>query len=202
MSKIVLGLDISTTCIGVSEYDLKGRLISLKHLKFGTSYNATPVEHRPLVKAEAFKDYIGAYKGKEIEHVFIEDPLNGSNNVMTVNTLLRFNGICSFLILQELGIMPRYMTVHNVRKTLCPELLQVKKGKVVLSTPKGFDMKEHIFQKVKTWYPHIEWLYTKNNTMKKENYDMSDSAALTLASLIEMGLIEYSAIGGCVDSDK
>jgi hypothetical protein len=196
MEEIIIGLDISTTCIGVSEYTLDGVLISLTHIKLETGKSVEESD-RQLVKADLFKEYLEKYKTRNIVKVIVEDPLQGSDNVFTVNKLMRFNGICSYLIYQELGIRPHYITVRDVRASVCPELLTSNKktGKAVLSFPKGVDKKLYLFNKVAKWYPEIEWLYTRNNTLKKENFDMTDAAVLALAYLLQNNRIKYSEIG-------
>jgi len=56
------------------------------------------------------------------------------------------------------------------------------KGKFVLfgGLPKTIDKKEVIWQEVAKKEPQITWLYTKNNTLKKENFDMTDSYTCVL----------------------
>jgi hypothetical protein len=196
MEEIIVGFDISTTCIGVSEYTTKGVLISLTHIKLETGKDVEESD-RQLFKADLFKNYISRYKTKNIVKIIIEDPLQSSDNVFTVNKLMRFNGICSYLVYQELGIKPHYITVRDVRAAVCPELLSVnsKTQKFVLSFPKGVDKKLYLFNKVAKWYPEIEWLYTRNNTLRKENFDMTDAAVLALAYLLQEKKIKYSEIG-------
>jgi len=52
-----------------------------------------------------------------------------------------------------------------------------KNGKKVLfgGYPKGCDKKMIVWEKVAEKEPHIVWQYTRNNTLKKENFDMTDA---------------------------
>jgi hypothetical protein len=56
------------------------------------------------------------------------------------------------------------------------------KGKFVLfgGFNKDIDKKVIIWEQVAKREPQITWLYTKNNTLKKENYDQSDAYAAVL----------------------
>jgi len=96
MQKYIWSLDISTTNIGMALWDVRGKLIELKHLELKTDKN-TPVENRDLYKAEIFKKYVLEFKERilkefngEIIHIIVEEPLGGSNNANTVSLLFGF----------------------------------------------------------------------------------------------------------------
>ena len=59
---------------------------------------------------------------------------------------------------------------------------QNDKGKFVLfgGLPKDIDKKMIIWEKVAKLEPQIQWLYTKNNTLKKENFDQTDAYCCVL----------------------
>lgn len=187
-----LSFDISTTCTGVSLMDSDGTLLEMSHIKLDTPKDINPDE-RYLVKADLFKDYVQRYKGQGIERIYIEDPLIGSNNVLTANMLIRYNGICSYILHQELGIRPEFMTVYEVRKNLCPELVKTdKKGKQTLSFAKDVDKKLYIWQKINRWFPGLNWLADKKGGLKKENFDMSDAVAINIAFLLRDKQLAYA----------
>jgi hypothetical protein len=82
-----------------------------------------------------------------------------------------------------LGIIPDFISTYNSRKFAFPELVQKNdKGKFVLfgGLPKNIDKKHIIWEKVAQREPQITWLYTKNNTLKKENYDSTDAYSAAL----------------------
>ncbi len=56
------------------------------------------------------------------------------------------------------------------------------KGKKVLfgGWPKDIDKKMLIWEHVAKQEPQIKWLYTKNNTLKKENFDQADAYTCAL----------------------
>jgi hypothetical protein len=118
-----------------------------------------------------------------ITHVVIEEPLLNSNNIYTVSTLMRFNTLVCKEVYDILGIVPEFISTYNSRKFAFSNLVQQNdKGKFVLfgGLPKDTDKKVIIWELVAKREPQILWQYTKNNTLKKENYDMTDAYACAL----------------------
>ena len=54
--------------------------------------------------------------------------------------------------------------------------------------PWEIDKKNVILEKVANLEPQIVWEYTKNNTLKKENFDMTDAYAVVLGGMHKEGL--------------
>jgi len=175
----VLGLDISTKTIGWALFDIMSQeLLELTHI----SPIPKPKEENKLtelfLKAEIFKQKLVQYKNLGITKVVIEEPLLNSNNIYTIQTLLRFNTLISKEIYDILGITPEYISTYNSRKFAFPELVKENdKSKFVLfgGLPKDIDKKMMIWDLVAKREPQIKWQYTKNQTLKKENFDMSDA---------------------------
>jgi len=180
----VLGLDISTKTIGWALFDInKQNLLELSH--FSPVIKPKPEDkiQELLYKVDAFEEKLENYKNLGITEVVIEEPLLNSNNVWTVGTLLRYNSMISRSIYKVLGIIPKYISTYNSRKYAWPELVQENdKGKYVLfgGLPKNIDKKEIIWKKVSSKEPQITWLYTRNNTLKKECYDQADAYTCVL----------------------
>jgi hypothetical protein len=101
-----------------------------------------------------------------------------------------------------LGLVPEYISSYDSRKYAFPELMAIrthnKKGepypqkkinkdiaenKTVLFGAYSWDIdkKEVVWEKIADLEPQITWLYTKNKTLKKENYDMTDAYACVRA---------------------
>jgi hypothetical protein len=185
----VLGLDISTKTIGWCLFDIQTQeLLELTH--FSPVIKPKPKDkiEELLLKVVAFEEKLINYKNLGITSVVIEEPLLNSNNVWTVGTLLRYNSMITKSIYDILGIVPSYISTYNSRKFAWPDLTQQNdKGKYVLfgGLPKDIDKKEIIWRKVSNKEPQITWLYTKNNTLKKECYDMSDSYTCVLGYMKE-----------------
>jgi len=207
MSRI-LGLDVSTKTIGISLFEDsgdKGKLQLLTHI--------TPiVKPKPesniellIKKAEIFQfDFLEKYSDIGIERVIIEEPLVRSNNVNTVATLLRFNGMICRSVFEVLNIIPEFISSYDARKYAFPELMDIrkinKKGepytekeiskkKPVLFGGHSYDVdkKTIIWEKVNEREPQIVWLYNKHQRLSKENYDMTDAYACVLGQLNKEG---------------
>jgi hypothetical protein len=109
--------------------------------------------------------------------------LLNSNNVYTVSTLMRFNTLICKEVYDVLGVVPEFISTYNSRKFAFPHLVQENdKGKFVLfgGLPKDIDKKQVIWDLVAKREPQITWNYTKNNTLKKENFDQTDAYCAAL----------------------
>ena len=175
----VLGLDVSTSTIGWALFDMRTQeLLELTHISPRPKPKTENKIEELLRKAEVFKTKLEEYKNLGITKVIIEEPLLNSNNIYTVQTLLRFNSFVTKNIYDVLGVVPEFISTYNSRKCAFPQLLQLNdKGKMVLfgGLPKDIDKKQIIWDLVAKREPQITWLYTKNNTLKKECYDQSDA---------------------------
>ena len=175
----VLGLDVSTKTIGWALFDIQSQqLLELTHI----SPIPKPKEENKikelLLKGQIFRTKLLEYKDMGITKVIIEEPLLNSNNVYTVQTLLRFNTLVTKEIYDVLGVVPDFISTYNSRKYAFPELTQLNdKGKYVLfgGLPKDIDKKMIIWDLIAKKEPQITWLYTRNNTLKKENFDQTDA---------------------------
>ena len=188
----VLGLDISTKTIGWSLFDIQTqKLLELTH--FSPVIKPKPEDkiEELLAKVDLFEDKLRGYKNLGITKVIIEEPLLNSNNVWTVGTLLRYNSMITKSIYDVLGVIPNFISTYNSRKFAWPELVQENnKGKKVLfgGLPKDIDKKEIIWKKVAEAEPQITWLYTRNNTLKKECFDQADSYTCVQGYMKQEGL--------------
>lgn len=188
----VLGLDISTRTIGWALFDNETqKLLELTH--FSPVIKPKPEDEieQLLLKVDAFEDKIESYKGLGIDRVIIEEPLLNSNNIWTVGILLRYNSMITRVIYEQLGIVPNFISTYNSRKYAWPDLVQDNdKGKKVLfgGLPKNIDKKEIIWKKVSNAEPQITWLYTRNNTLKKECFDQADAYTCVLGYMKKEGL--------------
>ncbi len=180
----VLGLDISTRTIGWALFDIQTQeLLELTHFSPVIKPKVEDKIQELLMKVTMFEEKLINYKNLGITKVVIEEPLLNSNNVWTVGVLLRYNSMITKSIYDILGIVPSYISTYNSRKFAWPDLVQQNdKGKHVLfgGLPKDIDKKDVIWKKVSDKEPQITWLYTRNNTLKKECYDMSDSYTCVL----------------------
>jgi hypothetical protein len=188
----ILGLDISTRTIGWALFDIQNQeLLELTHI----SPSPKPKEENKIkeliLKSEIFKTKLIQYQDLGITNVIIEEPLMNSNNLYTVQTLLRYNTLITKQIYDVLGIVPEFISTYNSRKFAFPELVRENnKGKFVLfgGLPKNIDKKMIIFDLVSKREPQIIWNYTKKNTLKKENFDQTDAYTCVIGYMKMLGI--------------
>ena len=207
--RIILGLDISTACIGVSIIKDNGgdvpEILYLSHKTPKVSRKIKGIEalflRKQIFEEEFIKDIAQKY---DITDVVIEEPLLSSNNVNTVATLLRFNGMISEAIYRLIGVVPSFISSYDARMYSFPELVSlrkynkkgeqyslkhitdaVKKDNIVLfgSYPFDVDKKTVMMNMVNEMYGEngISWVINKDGELKKENYDACDSLICALA---------------------
>lgn len=189
----VLGLDISTKTIGWALFDIQTEeLLELTHVSPRPKVDKDEDKLKELLlKSEIFSEKLKEYKDLGIVRVIIEEPLLNSNNIYTIQTLLRFNSFVFKEIYNILDIVPEFISTYNSRKFAFPELVQENdKKKFVLfgGLPKDTDKKMIIWDKVAKREPQIKWLYTRNNTLKKENFDQTDAYACVLGFMRTKGI--------------
>lgn len=218
---IYLGLDISTSCVGVTVLEddgsKYGKILEITHI--------TPKAEKKLDKdeilfrkAESFKEeFITRFQKYDISKVIIEEPLLKSNNINTVSTLLRFNGMISLIIYELLGIKANYISSYDARKYSFPlYLMDIRKinkkgeeyeAKKILKSIKDNNFtlfgnyewdvdKKLVLQKlISNEFPDIEWEKNKKGEFCKENFDASDSyiAVLGYKNKINYGELNITA---------
>ena len=189
----VIGLDISTTTIGITIMDIEGRLIEINHVSF-------PKASKKISKltiyerADFFQNTLIAYKNYNIKHIFVEEPLKNGPNINTTILLAKFNGIISHIMYKIFKVEPSHITVYDARKLFFPEYIikTIKKGVDIetLSFPKDCDKKQLVFEKVSWLEPQISWVYTKYFNLEVESYDRADSYVVCKAGLLLNGYIK------------
>ena len=204
----LLALDVSTSTIGIALFEDLGQTGKLKLL-----HHVSPkVKPTPKSKMEElFKkvdifqtEFLNKYADFGIKRVVIEEPLLQSNNVYTIATLLRFNGMISKSVFDTIGVVPEFISSYDARKYAFPELLAVRKFKkdgtplnekqIAKNTPVLFgdydfevDKKYVLWEKVAELEPQVTWFYDKNNKLKKETFDTSDAYVAARGYMMKMG---------------
>ena len=210
-NNLILGLDVSTKTIGIALFEDNGKNGDLKLLHHVTpKVKPTPESklEELFEKARIFeKEFLNNYANVGITKVIIEEPLLQSNNVYTIATLLRFNGMIARSVYETLGVVPDFISSHDARKYGFPELLAIRKTKkdgtartekeIAKSEPVlfgGFDFdadkKMIIWELVSDLEPQIPWLYDKKNKLKIENFDMTDAFTAVLGYMHKENLWE------------
>lgn len=204
MNRIILGLDISTTCTGVSIVLVNEKEeitpIVVTHLRQKAPTKIKGIESL-FLKCNMFID-----KLDEIIHtnkldgiitdVVIEEPLISSNNKYTVATLLRYNGMVAYRVYNLIGVVPKFISSADARMFGVPSLMAVrqfnKKGDAYAKTkimhavkhselvmfgayPFDCAKKYILWNYISQRFPGIKWVYDKHDELQTENFDASDS---------------------------
>lgn len=201
----ILGLDVSTKTIGLSLFEGDGKLLEMTHITPKVKPQPETKMEELFKKVDIFEKIITRYIELDIERVIIEEPLLSSNNVYTVGILLKFNGMISKVVSEVLNVIPDFISSYDARAYGFPELTQKRthnkkgepytekqmfKNKKVLfgNYPWTTDKKMIIWEKVSRLEPQIVWDYTKNQTLKKESFDMTDSYVAVLGFMHKNGM--------------
>jgi Holliday junction resolvasome RuvABC endonuclease subunit len=109
---MILGLDISTSVVGVSVIDNQELILS-------THWDISKVETL-FAKAEFIGAELWQVRNKyNIQHVFIETALKkfipGRSRADTIMKLAKFNGIVSWMCYESFGLEPTYINVNSAR---------------------------------------------------------------------------------------
>ena len=206
----ILGLDISTSCIGASIiYDdgvNEPVIEKITHIVPKISNKIKGIE--ALIKRKEIFETEFLKKNKEfydISECVIEAPLVfalGNSNPTTVSQLQKFNALLSEAVYYELNIIPYYISSLDARVYAFPELYGIRKfnrkgdeydikhikndiknNHVVPFADYAFDCdkKNVMMNLVSEKYPDINWVYNTKGDFKKENFDACDSLVCALA---------------------
>ena len=162
---MILGLDISTSIIGVC------LLKDNKIVK--TDYIDLRKISGLLHKAKVVEDYmLHNLKDEKIEHIFIEQALmffrRGGSTAKTMSTLQNFNGVVSWLCFKLLELEPQYVTPISARSKCGIKVPRGKKAKDVVM--------EHFLESGE--FP-ID--YTRYGNVQKYCYDIADAVVVSRA---------------------
>lgn len=204
----ILGLDVSSSVIGIALFEDKGDHGELKlvhHIKPVVKPKTSNKIKELFEKTKIFREeFLKDYVDYGITRVIIEEPLLRSININTVATLLKFNGMISKDVYELLGVVPEYISSYDARKHSYPVLMalrthnkkgepytekEISKGKPVLfgAYPWDIDKKEVIFEHVSKEFPDIKWIMNNKNNIAQENYDRSDAIAVALGGMAITG---------------
>ena len=141
--KLILGLDISTACIGIAIIYDNGETLPqielISHVSPKISKDIKGIEalilRKEIFEENFLKKMDEVLSGiecplKEITDVVIESPMvyaSGGSNAETVAQLLQFNGILSDAVYRVLHIVPSYISSYDARMHSFPSLLSIRK---------------------------------------------------------------------------
>lgn len=127
---MILGIDISTSITAFTIIDLDGKIVLCEALRLEKLKSI-------FVKSSNVKKYIEKInKEYDIKAIYIEEPLmsfsSGMSSAKTITTLMRFNGIVSWICADIIGIDPQFISAATARKLYGVKLEKGKKAKQVV----------------------------------------------------------------------
>jgi|TARA_Y100000310_G_scaffold233177_1_gene236028 Holliday junction resolvasome RuvABC endonuclease subunit len=174
---MILGLDVSTTCVGLCVLDSKGNMLLLDHIilskiKTGLRDKAFAVKE----KLENINDQF------DIKHIFIEECLlryrMGASSIHTLMTLAKFNGIISYVASEIFDIIPSHILAPHARK--------VCGLKVTKEEKKEKGIKQIVLNHVKDELgDDLDMFYTRTNKPKPYMFDRADSWIIAKCGYLE-----------------
>tara|TARA_Y100000310_G_scaffold219554_1_gene220946 strand:+ start:1145 stop:1666 length:522 start_codon:yes stop_codon:yes gene_type:complete len=167
---MILGLDLSTSIIGICVVDDAG--------------NICLQEYIDLRKEKTFFDKVNVSRDKildiikqnNIRDVWIEQSLQafrpGFSSAKTLLTLSKFGGIMEWIIFEGAGITPQYVGATSARK-MCG-----------ITVPRGAKAKSVVMHFLLDKEPAFVVEYTKHGNIKKHFYDIADAIVVAKAGLV------------------
>jgi hypothetical protein len=193
MNKVkYIGLDISTSIVGISLLDISGNLVNLESVnlkKISCIFN----------KSNKIKDEFTNFKNKYLfeENIVlsVEESFQsfskGFSSAKTLSKLNMFNGIVSYIASEIYSVIPEYINVNSARKNIG---IKINK-KLKEST------KEQVFEWVKRDFDHNNYDFVWPEKILKGGpnkgcvkfdescYDMSDAYVICKAAIYNERII-------------
>jgi len=176
---MIIGLDISTSVVGIACFSNEGKLlklhcVNLKSTKFKDSFDK-------LARIqEEMEIYRIAHESGEspITSIAIEEPMQkmqGKNSsAYTIAILNFFNGMVSGYLHKAFGIKPVHYNVTSARKLSFPDI-KLRQG----------SQKHQVLEKVMENEPKINWKYSKRTgKIDQTCYDMADAYVIGMTDFL------------------
>ncbi|NBP00705.1 MAG: hypothetical protein EBU90_11355 [Proteobacteria bacterium] len=181
--KLNLGLDVSTTITGICILDPKiipddrgSHILYLDRVEFKKC--KTLWEKADLIAFE-MHELLRKFPGEYT--VALEEPLmgfrTGMSSAATITTLMRFNGIVSYISREIFKVDPQYIASSSARK-----LCGIKMQKTSIA---GMSGKEQVFKYMsENDLKHIDWPKKKNGEAVDWSRDATDAYVIARAATL------------------
>ena len=183
MKNYILGLDVSTSVTGISILDVDAAVDDKgSHITF-----IDRIEYKKCKtlweKADCTSSYLQSVKEKfpGSYKVYLEEPLmgfrTGMSSAATITTLMRFNGIVSYISRGIFGVDPQYIASASARKSC-----GIKLQKTAVA---GINGKEQVFRYMSEHdLKHVEWPKKKNGESVDWSRDATDAYVIARAACL------------------
>lgn len=164
MKKYILGLDISTSVIGMAVMDLDKNLVHYRNLKMNSKDDLE-------VRCWEFKQELLSIFEYDIDTVYVEQPAmmfgGGKTTAQTMSKLQRFNGMCCYAVYTLTFLVPRLVHANSARK------------KMNISVPRNVkNKKTFIINEVEKKYPNFTYELTRFGNPKPGTDDIADAIVI------------------------
>lgn len=172
MNNMILGLDVSTSKIGIAVLDYDKKIVSTDLIKFKTE---TSLEER----AKLFENkLVKLKKHYPIMEVFVEEPFiafgGGKTTAHTMAKLQRFNGMCCYSIFSIFESLPIMVNVRTARNKLG---IKIPKG------TKQNETKKYIIEYVQKNHAEFTYGVTAHGNPVPGTDDKADAIVIALYGL-------------------
>ena len=185
MNKVkYIGLDISTSIVGISFLDSLGDLVGLESINLK---KVSCIFSKSNKVREEFTNYKNKYFFEEEIKLGIEESFQsfskGFSSAKTLSQLNRFNGIVSYISAEVYSVIPEFINVNTARKCLG----------IKIDKKSNDSTKEQIFQWVKSEFNNSNIVFNWPEKVLKSGpnkgrvkfdescYDMSDAYVICKA---------------------
>ena len=161
----ILGLDISTSVIGMAVMDLDKKLIHYRNLKMNSKDDLE-------IRCWQFKqELLNVFEDYAFDDVYVEQPAmmfgGGRTTAQTMSKLQRFNGMCCYAVYTQTFLVPHLVHANSARK------------KMNISIPRNVKKKKHfIIQEVQKKYPSFTYDITRHGNPKPGTDDIADAIVI------------------------
>ena len=168
MKEVALGLDVSTSKIGLCIMDYKFNLLETTLIKLNTK---DELEDRCI----QIEQYISNLK-YNIKDVYVESAFiafsGGKTSAITMSKLQRFNGMVCYMLRKTTGIQPLSLSPAKAR------------GLVGLKIKRGENTKQRVIEHVIRSFPSdFKFELTRHGNPKPGTDDRADAIVITWAGL-------------------
>ncbi len=177
MKKVALGLDISTSKIGLCIMDYKFNLLETTLIKLNTKQDLEDrcVQLEQFISKFNYLDKI-TEDGYLIKDVYVESAFiafsGGKTSAVTMSKLQRFNGMVCFMLRKMFGFNPVLLSPAKAR------------GLVHLKIKRGENTKQKVIEHVEKTFPNeFKYELTRHGNPKPGTDDRADAIVITWAGL-------------------
>ena len=167
---VYIGLDISTSKIGVAILSEKRKLLETKLIKLKKD---TVLEERTR---QMIMGLVPLISDKKVVDIFVEEPASifsmGKSSAHTISKLQRFNGMCCYALSILFNRIPKLIPVRSARKS------------VGIKIKRGDNTKLEVIKWVKQSYPK-DFIYenTRHGNPRPGTDDIADAVVVALAGI-------------------